>query len=552
MKRRLFAIAACMMFLLPMQTAAQDWPDGVGLRQIFQIEVVGTGRAGNEINLSGTGFAIAPDMIVTAGHVTLREGNYRNLGESSIVVPDRTVTAEFVERLERIGQPESIREINVSPSPIETVDAARLNFGGVDVRPFKLSACQIGENTVYNVLKFKDGDPWSPIRVPITLEAYGRSELGDVGDRVVMRKVDATRQIVNGDSGSPVLVEDDETGETRVIGLVSAVHEHEVHVTLVNAFLGLIPHDIKDITCTDRALGDEIADLRRKIAVLEEDNQALRGMALGLTNSHLRLIQQVEELSELGQTTLSELEELDKGTASDLLQITTAMNQIVGDIPADMDPLRPTVVRMNNDLLEPSWTLSGVIDENGDAKITLAYDRRVSDKPYSDVMLFCMKPLFPVDPAVATGTRNPATRFFYERYEPQDGGETIDIRGCKRVSHNVVDANKPERDGFYLMPFDKNTVEAVRQVWQDSRAGNVGPWDGRYYLRILEPRTGPDGSTTGYDILFRAIVDTTFDEDEGYRSGSLPCVVYDNSADFADFMEKSLPLSQEATCYSDL
>lgn len=244
---------------------ADDKAQVLANNSYFHVAVVGLGSDGNKEERAGKAFAIAPDILITARHVVGEVTDWRNAGTpGGVVRPDRKVTLHWMDRANnREPRPHSYL-YTTSFSP-DTIDASKLTIVLMrtdDIKPLQLSTNGVDPSAKYRVLLVNE-DPESPgsIRFPILLDLipapYPSPEFGG------MYAFDSSgrREIVPGDSGSPVLNEDDE-----VVGFVSGVANGTVLVTMVSSFASYIP-EVTDSRFAD--LERVTDDLRREIDALK-------------------------------------------------------------------------------------------------------------------------------------------------------------------------------------------------------------------------------------------------------------------------------------------
>ena len=171
--------------------------------------------------LAGKAFAIAPGVLVTAAHVVEDLRFWRNKGTpGGVAVPDREVTVSWMSDYEMGAEPKSSSEFYVTSSAVGTADVAILvvpQSVRATLEPFPLSAEPIDKaKDKYRVLLVRDQPSSSdsiekPEIVPLNPVQHSHLYQG-----LYVFDTDGAREIRSGDSGSPVL--DD---ENRVVGLIS-------------------------------------------------------------------------------------------------------------------------------------------------------------------------------------------------------------------------------------------------------------------------------------------------------------------------------------------
>ncbi|APE44607.1 hypothetical protein BOO69_15190 [Sulfitobacter alexandrii] len=563
---------------------AQDWPAHLETRQLFRVVVKGLGADGTALQpVKGTAWAVAPGILITADHVTGKALNYKNKSASDkVFIPSRDVTVEVGATRSFQGVPaEKYPQGVVTPSPFESIDAARIGFPDLQATPFALSACDITGGSGYRVLKFNDGNVFQPAEVDIRLKAYGRSNLGDAGSVVVMTGPKGT--IVEGDSGSPVLDPQD-----RVIGLVSAINpdsgsavRDEVHVTLVKSFLDLVPLQVGsdeylDIPCSDRVRLRRVDDLRADLDAARADIETLRGEKdalldrfAALTARNDLLMDQINtlmrnqirlaaEAERAGTTTLGlpETVGLETLAANELLHET---GKKLFDNLADLPPLRPTVTRISSELGSPEWSLSGSISTNNDVAIIFSYDRALSGPPYADELVFCFTPIAWNVPAGTPNDEDPTNRNFYVPLEgpfepsdtPLDG--VFKPRGtmpdsCYPVAHtgqSVAGSGGVTRGSYQWTRTPNTLVDLIRLA---KRRYPDSDWNGIYYLQVFERVSVGEQGETRYKVHTRALVDLLRDRDWANEGSAMPCRIFKDGPSLIEAVvdgEEVLPRENE-------
>lgn len=586
--RHVLRLAALgLMFSVP-PAQAQDWPDLLETKQLFRVVVTGMSQAGIKLHpVKGTAWAIAPDVLITADHVTGDKYNFQNRDSSGkVFIPFRDVSVEVSATKVFDGDdPKTFPGGIVTPSPFESIDAARIGYPALGAKPFALSACEIVSGNFYRVLKFNDGNVFQPKTVPITLKAYGRSVLGDAGSVVVMSVSKGT--IVESDSGSPVL---DAGNENRVIGLVSAINDDtgsevldEVHVTLVRSFLDLIPlqlgqTEFLDIPCSERERLQQVDALQAGLGTAQESIEALRGekevlqSRLDVLESrNTSLMRQVNALL-WNQVSLARDAEratgkkFDPPSAWDLLQPfdknAVMFEEYQKEIakPIDEPPLRPTVTRISSALGNPKWDLRGSINTNQDVTITLSYERTLSGPPHSLDMYFCFRPIFWDVPGDAPVRDNPTNAKYYEKYDGpfEEESGRLDAKECERVSHTARNASGMDPNsitkGYYTWEGPGSVIRRLKSFHDEVYPQKE--WTGVYYLQVFEPMDTPDSDKGLYRLHAKAIIDVLRDEGEATAGSALPCRVFEaspaKSGDLGPLASGEQKLEEDEVCAQDI
>ena len=557
---------------------AQDWPEFLDTKQLFRVIVEGIGESGTKLQpVKGTAWAIAPDVLITADHVTGKAQNFKNKSPSDkVFIPYREVSVEFSAEKFDDGSDPLLRQGGfVTPSPFESLDAARIGFSDLRATAFQLTACEIVKDETYRVLKLNDGKVLQPKSVPIRLKAYGRSALGDAGSVVVMTAAKGT--IVEGDSGSPVL-----TSENRVVGLVSAINSDsgsavrvEVHVTLVRSFLDLIPlrigqTEFLDIPCSERErlkqvdllqqsidkLTKEKDAMESRLDALEDRNEGLTQQVTTLLLNQVRLAHEAERASEKKTFDIPGWDNL-KVFDKNLRMFDKYQEELANFLPAP--PLRPTVSRISSELADPKWNLRGRIDTNQNVIITLSYERALSGPPYALDMYFCFRPIFWDLPGSVASDKNPKLKEYYEKFDGPFEEGSQEFKGCTPISHTSSNPARADAGsvtyGAYTWSVPGGLIRQFK-AFHDNLYEETS-WKGFYYLQVFEPAPAKNGGKELYTLHTRAIIDVLDETGKGKQASNLPCKHFQTSPGMSpDYLARlasgEQTLEEDDSCLEDI
>lgn len=416
--------------------------------QLFSIKTSGPPAedGSDPIREFGTGFAIAPKVIITAKHVTRQADEFENKsGNDKIKIPLRKVVLSYTETEKRTAKIETNEDVWVTPSPLTTTDASRIDLDTLTATPFDLSVCAIQPGQQYYLLKFMQGEDGTsakniklPTAVPITAHTDVASRLGNLRrfEVTIPLGADNLRKPIGGDSGSPIL-----DGQGRVIGLLTALQGSYLWVTPTQAFFDLVPVDVKSrVACNSEvtfanlnatqtdltaqidsldsryiglkeridtefaSISDQLADHIARIAELEAQVAALEKADRILADTDTKLLEADSKLQEADTQLGSNL----KGSTT----VLTAMLMEAAEIPSEsktgqlieslmqqmaaVDPVIPTVAQMKEDLGEPKWGFS--INHNLQGApgplLNIRYERGISLPLVAEEIVLCLRPMY--------------------------------------------------------------------------------------------------------------------------------------------------------------
>lgn len=227
------------------------------------------------INGAGAGkigqrFAIAPKVVITAGHVTRDGLQFDNkANDDKIHIPDRDVELSFAVGKQRGDAIDKTIDVIVTPSPLVNTDAASLTLFTGSVNPLPLSVCEIERGQTYCLLKFSQSGASKKKNVPVAVTVKPSDDVAArLGNLVRFEHTivaqDNEAKPIGGDSGSPIL-----DAQGHVVGLLTAIQgARYLWVTPTLSFLDLVPPAVKQtVRCKDKV---EVTNV-----VLTETNMAL-------------------------------------------------------------------------------------------------------------------------------------------------------------------------------------------------------------------------------------------------------------------------------------
>jgi len=486
---------------LPCTAFAQDWlanaPGGKDLEllQIFRVETEGPrarlpGTQGDPgfISEVGTAFAISEDTLITAKHVPHEAREFRNTSQSSVVwIPDRIIEVSYAE--EKLADPDvdETQRVTITPSPLPTIDASRINLNQIRARPFPLSACPIERGGEYFLIKMRGGDLGLPIVVPIEADINEHSGAGDL--RLFTHRLNpGSRDMPRpGDSGSPILDKDG-----RVIGLLTAIlpDSPDLYVTLTRNWLDLVPPGV-DVACD---LSVEQGDLRQlEASLLSHFEAEIRPMQSKLAE----LTEKVGILEAADEDIKAQLRDLNRAlttTQSNIFATVRAMLNRIDDEEITNEQfekivsllreaeLLPKVTQLVDELSEETWSFDyATFDADIGAHIVqMTYDRNISADPFASRMDFCFKPMFPpregVDIDDLPASQDHTSRRYYNAVDLNPAAK---MTSCQSKLHQDVG-----RGGTY-----KFTLPINRTLYEQ-----FPDWNGMVYVSIYDPQVQVDDS----------------------------------------------------------
>jgi hypothetical protein len=426
--------------------AQEKWVKGLpgqidlDVMQLFSIHTSGFQAANPDDILSefGTGFAIAPDVVITAGHVTRDRLHFANrAGDDKIHIPDREVELTFAVGKDRRADIEDTLDVIVTPSPLANTDAASLTLYTRTVNPLPLSVCDITRGRDYYLLKFSQSGSAKKKNVPVAVKVRPSD---DVAARLgnLMRfehqivASDHEARPVGGDSGSPVL---DENG--HVVGLLTAVQGSSyLWVTPTLSFFDLVPPEVKQtVSCKDNIevtnvelaktngavdlLVAQMATMVAQIETLQDAVAQLNAKDISLDEIDETLKQDIDQTSQRSTAVLAAmvLRSQDRGevTEAALLKAMKQINEIDPNITVELvtkaieqmktaNPVFPAVTRIDQefkrvtkDLGVPKWSFEHIVGTPHQPKqplFSISYKRTISRPVIAESLVLCMRPMF--------------------------------------------------------------------------------------------------------------------------------------------------------------
>ncbi len=552
-------IALCApMTLLGMTSVQAQWvtnlPDNIELKpkQVFRIHTKGppAPKAGGEESTStrspkliseyGTGFAIAPNAIITARHVTLNADKFRSKSDK-ISIPERTVKVFYTETEERDAEEKDNFRLWVTPASNPTIDASLVNLDTLNVTPFNLSVCDIGAGKEYHLLKFSNDEKGEeskvlqlPISIVIKASVDRTARLGDL--RLFTHEAELKSETPRaGDSGSPVL-----DSQGNVVGLLSAIEgDNNLYVTPVSSFVDLLPQEMKtntkcpenlevtigNLNSVEKRIDFELLELRKAITDQEKIVRKLESQVFLLENVNERLAQLVSDQGTFIATTSDRANSVlaamlvDRTNRGDMTgeRLKSILNEMKekGEIKEEVleaalknvDNARPVIPAVSRvirdleevveDLGEPIWGFKFVpsVETVDKLSFEVSYARDISRPAVSSELYFCVRPMLEFKDDVDRRQKRKNGEFYYKDVnfyfasDDEPRGRTY-LPDCERAEQPAGNTKaftysfrmkKPEfvESDYPLM--DLSLVEG------NSSGRKYENWGGKYYGYVLRP-----------------------------------------------------------------
>ncbi|THH34717.1 serine protease [Aliishimia ponticola] len=520
--------------------SAQQWdikgPQGFDLetRQLFSIFTSGQARNENALPIKefGTGFAVAPRVLITAKHVTREDRVFENIAtDDRVIIPGRNVELTYAEKETLRAAIMPFVDVAVTQSPQTNTDAARLDLhtDEFNTAPLPLSICKLETGQDYYLLKFQQGvdqqgkvlaskDKRSPRAVALEFDSGVTARRGNLRRfklKSAMSEDDPAKP-VPGDSGGPVIDSDG-----NVVGLLTALQgDVFLWVTPTESFLDLVPAKIRaQARCspdvegslgymvgTDKRLDTDLINLRARvkrdveamgarlstiesnlIAELEATRNRLALADKNLAEAHARLAAQnkrldslIKETSSLSRRVLDELAFRSSRESMDHDELQSMMDKL-----RNSAPVVPVMLQMREDLGDAVWRFS-VTPGGGGAGIpslNILFSRRISLPPDHPELIFCMRPMLELAEGVRRKDhREDDFRSIYYFIESESTFFTGGLTTCK--PSGVDDALRARKQASYSFSLEFN------QRVDDSLYPHLEFGDpvGRYYYGyVFEP-----------------------------------------------------------------
>lgn len=249
--------------------SAESTPRQLAKNAYYHVTVSGKDTNNEKVTRAGKAFAIAPDVLITARHVVGDRDEWFNKGVlGGVYLPSREVSISWMTKYGAGSTLKTENNLFITPSSTDTIDASRLKVNELDDQPFILSACGIDENQTYRALVVDSSPTTSnsishPIFVKLKPADYNPTEFGEL---FVFKSFADDRRVLEGDSGSPVLNEQDEV-VGLLVGYVANDRDRRVLVTLVKSFAPLIPYGTEVKCYNEYARADTVRDLETGLQV---------------------------------------------------------------------------------------------------------------------------------------------------------------------------------------------------------------------------------------------------------------------------------------------
>ncbi len=454
---KLFAIGLAALMLAVSPSRAETEEQELARWALFKVAVEGTSSipGKGKIVAEGRAFAVSSNVLVTARHVAGNLNQWMIKSAGKLYIPDREVSVSGIRDYDSTVQlPNPYGNLLVTPAVSETIDAVKLTAAKFAANPFKLSACGPTKNGPFKALILRGKDPRLPEFVALAPDKYSSTNFGEVF--VFNNTSIPRRQIVNGDSGSPVL-----DADNRVIGLVSAFlgNGEQLLVTLLPSFLGLIPQDIEircDPRITDKNLraiiNAEVEPLKEKLRNAERD---LASAQRDLEDASTQVALAVELIGH------------------DAPVPDETLTQLMESVRADKSiTINERIRRMVNDLGSERWSLVPAYSPAG-SQLDVSYTRQLSREIFSSVAFACFYPLVEIQSS-DHGKLKPRNEYYFATL---DSPFKINLGSCAPREH--VPNVSTSKVGKYPILLPASTVAIHKNNHEPEN------WNGSYYLQFV-------------------------------------------------------------------
>ena len=470
--------------------------------EVFQVTTIGEHSVKGKVELSGTAFAVTPDLLLTT---TEAVGAAREYKAEQSGLPRRTIT------ISSPGDASAARmSVTVGERLLGGEVVALIPVEGAPMEPEALSACPPREGASYEIRSPSfDG------------EVVGQIEVFSSGlaTRFTARTGWDSKQA----AGSPVL-----DPEGRAVGILTSAAPDASAV-------GFLP--FSDIVHFLPENADIACDPRQALVDLQTDIDGLSRQVREAARVVRRLQDKVAAAEAAGNFAIDVLADV----ATDLEQINAARskNEPITPMLESMKTrlqslkLAPTVRTIDALLRRPDW-LAKAKSLGGNLTLTFTYRTQLPGPPFSPVLKLCLRAIKPYE---GIGSKHDFRAVeFFSRATADDAEPMV---ACKATNVNIPSGRQDV--GQYAFEVAGSEMTDLFEVYrQDSSfLPEEYKWSGLTYAALVRPgdQLG-DGEARRPDevILHMLILPPDRRDDSPPGAAAVQCKLFEDAQRVIDFL----------------